>query len=268
MDTDAVLALLQEVAHDVITPRFRSLASHQIHEKAPGDLVTDADREAEERISARLRAEFPEAAVLGEESFAVDPAALERYLAAPHAFTIDPIDGTKNFVQGSPDHATMVSESRDGRVVRSWIWQPQHDLAYVAERGAGSFRNGERLTRTPPDPDPSRWRPVTSRRRWVGRRLAGLQPFELTWVCCGVDYPKLVEGAADVVLYGASRPWDHAPGWLLLHEAGAHLGSIGGADYDPQGQQPSGLVAAADRSTYDHVVALLADGSGALTARG
>ena len=60
-----MLLMLQEVADEVINPRFRALESDQIHEKAPGDLVTDADREAEVIIAARLRAEFPGAAVLG-----------------------------------------------------------------------------------------------------------------------------------------------------------------------------------------------------------
>ena len=254
-----MLLMLQEVADEVINPRFRSLESDQIHEKAPGDLVTDADREAEVIIAARLRAEFPDAAVLGEEAFAGDPASLERYAAAEHAFTIDPIDGTKNFVRGSKDHATMLSESRGGEVVRAWIWQPQHKAAYVAERGAGAFRNGERLTRETPDPDPASWRPVTSRRRYVGREIPGLRAFELTWVCCGVDYPQLVEGGADLVLYGPPRPWDHAPGGLILHEAGGFLGTVDGEPYRAQGPEQRGLLGAADRATYDHAVGLLAN---------
>ena len=101
----------------------------------------------------------------------------------------------------------MVGETRDGEAVRAWIWQPQHELAYVAERGAGAWRNGERL------------RPAGTARRpgaWRGGHLAagagsaaqlpGLRPLELTWVCCGVDYPKLVEGAADFILYGRAQP--------------------------------------------------------------
>ena len=63
---------------------------------------------------------------------------MDRFLAADHAFTVDPVDGTKNFVNGSKDHAVMVAEVRGGEVVRGWIWQPQHETAYVAERGAGA----------------------------------------------------------------------------------------------------------------------------------
>jgi fructose-1,6-bisphosphatase/inositol monophosphatase family enzyme len=257
VDTDAVLRLVEEVAAEVVTPRFRSLADGQVHEKNPGDLVTVADHEAETLLTRALADAYPDAVVLGEEAYAGDRSLLSTYAAAPHAFTIDPVDGTKNFVHGSPDHAVMVSESRDGAVVRAWIWQPQHRLAYVAERGAGAFRNGERLRRRPPSADRSTWRGVTSRRKWIGRELDGLRPLELTWICCGVDYPQLVEGNADFVLYGAGKPWDHAPGSLLLIEAGAHLGTFDGTDYAPQGPPARGLVAAADRATYDEVVGLL-----------
>ena len=53
LSTEAVLGLLQSVAAEVVTPRFRSLSESQIDEKRPGDLVTVADREAEELITAR-----------------------------------------------------------------------------------------------------------------------------------------------------------------------------------------------------------------------
>jgi fructose-1,6-bisphosphatase/inositol monophosphatase family enzyme len=256
VETDEVLSLLEDVAEEVINPRFRALAAGEIHEKRPGDLVTDADREAEVLITAALVAAYPDAVVLGEETFAGDPALMGRYAAADHAFTVDPVDGTKNFVKGSKDHAVMASEVRGGAVVRAWIWQPQHSTAYVAERGAGAFRDGERLVRPP---TAEALRGVTSRRRWIGRALGVLTALDLTWVCCGIDYPKLVEGEADYALYGKGKPWDHAPGLLLLSEAGGYVGTFDGEPYDPQRGIPSGLVAAADRPTYDLVQGLIGD---------
>lgn len=254
-----MLDLIREVAERVINPRFRDLGHGEVSEKNPGDLVTAADREAEVLLTQALREAYPDAVVLGEEASHDDKGVFERYAAADHAFTVDPVDGTKNFVHGSPDHAVMVGETRGGEAVRAWIWQPQHGLAYTAERGVGAFRNGERLTRPAPSPEPGDWRGVTSKRRWLGRSLPGLRALELTWVCCGVDYPKLTEGAADYVLYGQGNPWDHVPGSLLLAEAGAHLGGADGAAYDPMVVATSGLVAAADRTTYDAVVAALAE---------
>jgi fructose-1,6-bisphosphatase/inositol monophosphatase family enzyme len=254
VDTEAVLALIREVADEVVVPRFRDLDDDQVGEKGPGDLVTIADHEAEELLTRALSSAYPAAVMLGEEATARDDRLLERYLAADHAFTIDPIDGTKNFVKGSKDHAVMIAEVRAGVTVRSWIWQPQHHTAYVAELGAGAWHGDTRLTRPPPG-DPLRG--VTSRRAWIGRALGALRPMELTWVCCGVDYPRLVEGEADYALYSRSNPWDHAPGALLLTEAGGHVGDFDGSAYRPQAEPPSGLVVAADRATYDLVSGLL-----------
>ena len=251
-----MLTLLQEVAEEVINPRFRSLHDDEINEKNPGDLVTIADHEAEIRITAALRVAYPDALILGEEATASDESLFDQYYAAEHAFTVDPVDGTKNFVKGSKDHAVMASEVRGGQVVRAWIWQPQHATAYVAERGAGAYRDGERLVRPPVSDEP---RGVTARRRWIGRALGALTALDLTWVCCGIDYPKLVEGEADYALYRKGKPWDHAPGLLLLSEAGGYVGTFGGEPYDPQRGIPAGLVAAADRPTYDLVQGLIGD---------
>jgi fructose-1,6-bisphosphatase/inositol monophosphatase family enzyme len=254
LSTDDVLTLLKEVAEEVVNPRFRSLAREEISEKNPGDLVTVADRESEVRITEALRRAYPDALVLGEEAFALDHGLLDRFQAADHAFTVDPVDGTKNFVKGSPDHAVMVAELRAGEVVRSWIWQPQHERSYVAERGAGAWGDGKRLTRPPLGDE---LRGITGRRSWIGRALGTLKALDLTWVCCGVDYPKLVEGEADFALYRRGKPWDHAPGSLLLTEAGGYVGTFDGSPYRPQLGPPFGLISAADRPTYDLVQRLV-----------
>ncbi len=254
METDDVLALLKDVAEEVVNPRFRMLATEEIKEKRPGDLVTVADREAEVRITEVLRRAYPQSLVLGEEASSADATLLDRFRSAEHAFTVDPVDGTKNFVQGSPDHAVMVGEVRLGEEVRSWIWQPQHERAYVAERGAGAWHDGQRLVRPPLGPE---LRGVTSRPSWIGRTLGALRALDLTWVCCGVDYPQLVEDAADYALYLRPKPWDHAPGSLLLTEAGGFVGTLDGARYRPQEGAPSGLICAADRATYDLVRGLV-----------
>ena len=140
VQTDEVLSLLKDVADEVINPRFRALAAGEIHEKRPGDLVTDADREAEVLITAALTAATPLPSCSARRRTPATPAH-DRYAAADHAFTVDPVDGTKNFVHGSKDHAVMVSETRAGEAVRAWIWQPQHQFGYVAERGAGTSRH-------------------------------------------------------------------------------------------------------------------------------
>lgn len=249
VDTDAVLRLMQDVAAEVITPRFRALQDHQVAEKNPGDLVTIADHESEELLTAALNGAYPDAVVLGEEAFALDPDLLDRFNAADHGFTVDPVDGTKNFVHGSPDHAVMIGEQRGGRVVRGWIWQPQHEAAYVAESGAGAWLNGERLTIAAADGAPYR----TARWKWRGKQLGGLGTLEATWACCGVDYPRLIAGEARAIVYNHSKPWDHLPGALLVSESGGRIGMIDGTPFDPR-KLGDGIVATLDEQTYEKVV--------------
>jgi fructose-1,6-bisphosphatase/inositol monophosphatase family enzyme len=90
VDTEAVLRLLQDVAEQVVNPRFRSLSSGEVDEKGPGDLVTAADREAEELITAALRSAYPDAVVLGEETYADQRGLMQDFWAADHAMTVVP----------------------------------------------------------------------------------------------------------------------------------------------------------------------------------
>jgi fructose-1,6-bisphosphatase/inositol monophosphatase family enzyme len=145
----------------------------------------------------------------------------------------------------------MVAETRAGEVVRSWIWQPEHGVAWVAERGEGTWRNGEKVCTTPV-PDSRAPQGVTSMWALRDSSLGDLPPMRLSWVCCGVDYPKLIEGAADYLLYSRSNPWDHAPGSLLVAEAGGAMGHPDGTPYTPRSLAP-GLVVAADRHTFSAV---------------
>lgn len=249
MHTDAVLELLKEVGEQVVTPRFRSLSAEQVMEKNPGDLVTVADREAEVLIADRLRAAYPSVLIVGEEAVATDPSLLTAAWTEPDFFTIDPIDGTKNFVHGSVDHAMMIGEVRGGVPVRAWIWQPEHKEAYVAERGAGTFRNGVRLEhRVAGSPADGR----TSDRRNIGRTPDGLATLTLTWVSCGIDYPKLAVGECDFVLYRSVMPWDHIPGSLIVSEAGGRVGYLDGRSYEA-GSLDKPLLAAATPELFESV---------------
>lgn len=241
---------MRQVAAEVITPRFRALAHHEVIEKRPGELVTVADREAEDLIAARLLAAYPDALVVGEEATLHDHGLLRRLPDAPHAFLVDPVDGTKNFVHHSPDHAVMVSELIDGEVTRAWIWQPEYERSYVAERGAGVRRNGEPLTR--PAPDPTRLEVAASRARHLGLR-GPVTVVQTAW-SCAIDYPKLVEGRIDGLMYGRGKPWDHAPGLLMVQEVGGVVRLAGGEPYRPDRVPPANIVVAASSPAWDVMV--------------
>ena len=153
---DDVTEILREAAATEIMPRFRSLHAGDVSEKAPGELVTVADRESEKLISRRLRTML-DIPVVGEEAAADHPELLHALHEAPAAWLVDPVDGTANFVAGSVDFAVMVALVRDGVSVAAWILHPVADIAYVAELGSGAYREGERLARLEPDADPARW---------------------------------------------------------------------------------------------------------------
>ncbi|MGB3327600.1 MAG: inositol monophosphatase family protein, partial [Thermomicrobiales bacterium] len=142
--TDAIIPALATIADEVILPRFRALHAGEIEEKSPGELVTVADREAEIRIAAVLRALRPDATVIGEEAVANHPGLLDALKADGACWLIDPLDGTQNFVEGRTTFAVMVALVEAGETVASWMWRPLERIAYVAERGSGAFRNGER----------------------------------------------------------------------------------------------------------------------------
>ncbi len=99
-----------------------------------------ADREAEVLLTRALQDAYPDAVVLGEEHYAEAPDLLDRFRAAAHAFTVDPVDGTRNFVHGSPDHAVMIAEVRR-RGDRAWL-----DLAARARDGVGGRARCRRTT--------------------------------------------------------------------------------------------------------------------------
>ena len=81
----------------------------------------------------------------------------------------------------------------------------------------------------------------------------------LTWVSCGIDYPKLVEGEADYVLYHSAAPWDHVPGSAAARRGGWRRGHARRvAAYRPRDIAPPGLVAAADHTAYERVCRALA----------
>lgn len=250
MHTDEVLELLKKVAAEVITPRFRALSDSQIKEKRPGDLVTVADQEAEELITRALLSAHPNAVVLGEEAHSVDPSLMQRFRQADHAFTVDPVDGTKNFVNGSPDHAVMVSEVREGVTQRAWIWQPEHQGGWTAELGGGVRRNGTPVIRPPAGDPPVGATSIWSRR---GRIPDGLPALIGSWICCGVDYTHLIEGDCDYLVYGHTNPWDHLPGTLMVSEAGGASAHRDGTPYHAR-SQGRGLIAAADPDTLARAV--------------
>lgn len=227
MQTDQVSDLIKEVAERVILPRFGALRSGEVLEKAPGDIVTIADREAEAELSRSLRQGDSDAMVVGEEGVFCDPRVLEVLPTAAHAWVIDPVDGTRNFTKGLPDFAVMLAELRYGETVRGWIWQPMFDLMYVVEAGAGVTCNNVQL----PSPPQPRTVPLGATYLPVPGEDSAAVKVIRSWGSCGIDYPKLITGEVDFLSYRAMFPWDHLAGGLMVTELGGRIATDSGEDY-------------------------------------
>jgi len=101
------------------------------------DPVTVADREASELIVAGLRAAFPHDGILSEELLDTD----ER-LDRERVWIIDPIDGTKEYVDGKPDYCVSIGLSVRGEAVLGVVLAPENDELFTGIVGQGVWKNG------------------------------------------------------------------------------------------------------------------------------
>ncbi|HEX9602561.1 MAG TPA: inositol monophosphatase family protein, partial [Myxococcales bacterium] len=95
------------------------------------DLVTDADRAAEDRILSLLRGRAPGCAVLAEESGESGRGELR--------FVVDPLDGTTNYAHGIPLFACTVGAELSGEPVAGCTVDPMRAETFRAHRGGGAF---------------------------------------------------------------------------------------------------------------------------------
>lgn len=237
IDVDKVTALLEVVAQEVIMPRWQALAPEQVREKSPGDLVTEADTEAEVRIEDGLRSLLPGVLVVGEERVAAEPHWLDKLQHESRFWIVDPIDGTRNFVDGDVRFGTMVAHVWSGQVTDAWIYLPALGRIAVAERGSGAWINGERVEgnaqplalnamigavhggRLPP--------PWKERVRANVKKLRENRPA----FCAGFDYVELLRGQVHISMFSRTFPWDHVPGAFLAEEGGGRAARFDGSSY-------------------------------------
>ncbi len=260
---DQVVSVLRETAQTVVLPRFRNLADGEIVEKSPGDLVTVADREAEMLLSARLAALLPGSLVVGEEAVAADPSVLARMSDDGPVWVIDPIDGTGNFAAGREPFGMMVALMRGGVPVLAVIYEPVPDMVTVAESGSGSYIDGERmvLDHTPLSPDELRGAVMTKYlppqvREQVEARLPKLSEAIPGLRCAAREYPELLRQTRHFAMFWRAKPWDHAPGTLVIREAGGVVKHFDGDDYDPV-RPREGLVVCRDDEVFSLVRSVL-----------
>jgi myo-inositol-1(or 4)-monophosphatase len=107
----------------------------RVEHKNPINLVTDADRAAEQRIIDCIATRYPDHRTLAEER------GLNANHSSPYQWVIDPLDGTTNFAHGFPAYAVSIGvEYRDEPLI-GVVYDPTRDELFTAEAGHGAFLN-------------------------------------------------------------------------------------------------------------------------------
>tara|TARA_R110002096_G_scaffold436056_1_gene666480 strand:+ start:40263 stop:41060 length:798 start_codon:yes stop_codon:yes gene_type:complete len=255
MKTDEISALIKKVADEEVAPRFRNLKEDEVIFKEPGEFVTTADLAAEFALTRGLQELYPSAIVTGEEDIAKNPMRLVELLSADCGFLIDPIDGTNNYIKGNDRFAVMAVALQFGKVAASWIYLPVFETLAVAEKGSGTFLNGEKCTLSPPITKLCEMTGAAHINRMpeVHRAMAqkNLKIFKENRpaYCAGYDYVSLLTGKKDFSVYHRTLLWDHLPGTLLYSEAGGYVRTLDGGEYSSR-NDGTGLLCAANKHIW------------------
>ncbi|WP_221356007.1 inositol monophosphatase family protein [Streptomyces beigongshangae] len=259
---------VRRAAATEIMPRFRRLAAHEVDQKSgPHDLVTDADRKAEQYLTEVLGKLLPGSVVVGEEAVHANPVTYEAIQDDTPVWIVDPVDGTRQFVHGDPGFCTLVALARRGVLLASWTYAPARDQLAVAVRGRGALLDGTPLRAGTPDPGRDLevatshpdYTTDDQKRALLGLRTDGVAPRACG--SAGLEYLAVARGELDATAFSWEAAWDHAAGILLVEEAGgAHL-TLSGEPFRITGGNALPFTAARDAATARRVVALLADGA-------
>ena len=237
-DTDdqhelSVVARLAAEAGTAVAMRwFEQADALQIEEKTgPRDLVSRADRDAEQSIRSVLGKLRPDDGVLGEEcGVSAGVSGVQ--------WAVDPIDGTTNYLYGRSDWSVSVAAVRqsDRRVLAGAVAEPVLGRVTVASAGGG-IHGSARSTAAQ-----GRSRSLTEalielnlgreeQKAQAGRMVAALVPHVRDVrrggsAACALA--QVATGRADAVWAPGLQPWDCAAGVLLVLEAGGVVGDLRG----------------------------------------
>lgn len=229
---------LADAARQNTLPLFRTPL--EVIAKLDDSPVTVADRSAEASMRSLLGAQVPSHGILGEEH------GRER-MDAEYLWVLDPIDGTKSFITGSPLWGTLIALLHRGQPVLGLVDMPVLGERWLAQRGQATLCNGQtmhtsgcqnlaqaRIYTTSPDAfKPAQWLAFDAlSRRCALRRFGG---------DCYI-YAQLAGGYIDLVAEAGLQPYDYLAVVTLVQSAG---GVMTDWDGQPLGVGSDGRVLAA-----------------------
>ncbi|HLH30585.1 MAG TPA: inositol monophosphatase family protein [Terriglobia bacterium] len=222
--------------------------------KGRANLVTIADKEAEDLIISRIRQRYPGHSILAEESGQVVGSACK--------WIIDPVDGTTNFAHQYPFFCVSIGFEQDGKLLCGAVYDPWRDEMFSGGRGLGSFVNGERMQvsdagkladalimtgfpygmRDKMDIIISQFRAFLFESQAV--RRGGSAALDLCYNALG-----RVDGFWEMDLH----PWDTAAAVVILEEAGGRVSDFSGGPFSIYGKQ----IVASNGRIHDEMHAVL-----------
>ncbi|MEM9537413.1 MAG: inositol monophosphatase family protein [Cyanobacteria bacterium P01_E01_bin.45] len=209
-----------------------------VQEKRPGDLVTEADRQAEATVLQILQRHFPQDSILAEESGALGNLDTDGFLWA-----IDPLDGTTNFAHGYPAAAVSIGLLLNGEPVVGVVFDVFRNELFRACQGMGATCN-RRPIQVSDTHQLQHSLLVTGfaydRRETSDNNYAEFCHFtHLTQGVrrggsASVDLASVAMGRLDGYWERGLSIWDIAAGIVLVREAGGRVTSYDGSPLDIQ----------------------------------
>lgn len=230
----------------------------QVDSKKDGTPVTVADREAELWLRSEIDLAFPEDGILGEEF-------LDRQGSSGYRWILDPIDGTKSFLQGVPLYGTLVGVEYEGQCVIGVVVLPGLDEYVFAARGHGTWHaQGTSEPRRAHVSSVSKLADAAfcttsvsafekTKRQAVYDRLRAGCRLTRGWGDC-YGYVLVATGRAEIMIDPELSVWDMAPLPVILEEAGGTFTDWQG---NPTIYNAEGL--ATNRHLFDAVLAITRD---------
>jgi myo-inositol-1(or 4)-monophosphatase len=250
-ERDLLFAAVRE-AGELALKTFRSpLRQWTKHGSSP---VCEADIAVDALLHERLGVPFPAYGWLSEET-EDDP----RRLDAEAVWIIDPIDGTRSYIEGREDWVISVALARGGRPKLAALFAPVTDEYFMAVVDEGATCNGAPIQVSPGDSfEGAR---LLGPKRFQGR-LADIHPAVVPLPRIGslaLRLARIAHGDADIAMVGGrSHDWDLAAADLLVHEAGGLLTGLDGQPLTYNHSDPvHGLLVAAGRSRHAPVLNLV-----------
>jgi len=218
--------------------------------KKPGDPVTAADRDASELIVSNLAREFPDHAILSEEA----PDNLKR-LEASHVWMIDPMDGTREFIDHRDEFAVQIGLVVDGIPSVGVVYQPTTKKLFYSAIGLGAFldSNGSTIPLHVSRNETASTLTIAVSRSHHSRRVDAIRerlgiPNEFRTGSVGLKVGALCEGHAHLYIHTSDRTnvWDTCGPDAILREAGGRMTDIANQPLQynvREVRNPNGLVA-------------------------